>query len=105
MALVMVNEAARVLEEGIVASPKDVDFGMIMGTGWSPFRGGPLRFADHEGVDQVVQRLEKLHHEEGPFYRPCELLFEMARKKKKFHLRKAPRRRPTRVRENLARAK
>ena len=105
MALVMVNEAARVLEEGIVANPKDVDFGMIMGTGWSPFRGGPLRFADHEGVDQVVQRLEKLHHEEGPFYRPCELLFEMARKKKKFHLRKTSRRRPTRVRENLARAK
>lgn len=102
MALVMVNEAARVLEEGIVASPKDVDFGMLVGTGWAPFRGGPLRFADHEGIAQVVQRLEKLHREEGSFYRPCELLLAMARKTKKFHPRKTSRRRPTRVRENLA---
>ena len=50
MVLVMVNEAARVLEEGVVAAPEDVDFGMIMGTGWAPFRGGPLRYADARGL-------------------------------------------------------
>jgi len=105
MALVMVNEAARVLEEGIVSSPKDVDFGMMLGAGWAPFRGGPLRFADHEGVAQVVQRLEKKYHEEGAFYRPCELLLEMARETKKFHLGKTSCRRPARVRENLAHTK
>src|SRR5690606_34874272 len=42
----MVNEAARVLEDGIVATPGDVDLGMITGTGFPPFRGGLLRWAD-----------------------------------------------------------
>ena len=40
LVLVMVNEAARCLEESVVTAPEDVDFGMIMGTGWAPFRGG-----------------------------------------------------------------
>ena len=53
------------------------------------------------GLD-LYERLEKLHREEGPFYRPCELLLAMARKTKKFHPRKTSRWRPTRIRENLA---
>ena len=57
MVLVMVNEGARVLEEGVVEAPEDVDFGMIMGTGWAPFRGGPLRYADTRGLGEVVRRL------------------------------------------------
>lgn len=47
----MVNEAALCLAEGVVASPDNVDFGMILGTGWAPFRGGPLRYADALGAD------------------------------------------------------
>jgi 3-hydroxyacyl-CoA dehydrogenase/enoyl-CoA hydratase/3-hydroxybutyryl-CoA epimerase len=43
--LLMVNEAARCLEEKVVATAEDADFGMMMGTGFAPFRGGPLRFA------------------------------------------------------------
>ena len=85
MALVMVNEAARVLEEGVVSSPKDIDFGMMLGAGWAPFRGGPLRFADHEGITRIVLSLEKLYRDEGAPYRPCDLLVAMARKSKKFH--------------------
>ena len=85
MALVMVNEAARVLEEGVVSSPKDIDFGMMLGAGWAPFRGGPLRFADHEGIMRIVLSLEKLYRAEGAPYRPCDLLVAMARKSKKFH--------------------
>ena len=46
----MVNEAARCLEEKVVATPEDADFGMMMGTGFAPFRGGPLRYADHVGI-------------------------------------------------------
>src|SRR5439155_14946963 len=46
MVLLMVNEAARCLEEQIVNGPSDIDFAMIMGTGFAPFRGGPLRYAD-----------------------------------------------------------
>src|SRR2546427_8446342 len=41
MVLLMINEAARCLEEEIVTDPADVDFAMVMGTGFAPFRGGP----------------------------------------------------------------
>ncbi|MEE8177561.1 MAG: 3-hydroxyacyl-CoA dehydrogenase NAD-binding domain-containing protein, partial [Acidobacteriota bacterium] len=60
MVLPMVNEAARVLEEGVVGAPEDADFGMIMGTGWAPFRGGPLRYADTVGVPLIVEKLERM---------------------------------------------
>ena len=46
LVLLMVNEAARCLEEGIVATPGEIDLAMVMGTGFAPFRGGPLRHAD-----------------------------------------------------------
>ena len=49
----MVNEAARCLEEKVVATPEDADYGMILGTGFAPFRGGPLRFADHFGIAEI----------------------------------------------------
>ena len=51
----MVNEAARCLEEQVVASPEDADYGMILGTGFAPLRGGPLRFADHFGSAELVR--------------------------------------------------
>ena len=49
----MVNEAARCLEEKVVATPEDADYGMILGTGFAPLRGGPLRFADHFGIAEM----------------------------------------------------
>lgn len=79
MVLVMVNEAARTLEEGVVGAPEDVDFGMIFGTGWAPFRGGPLRYADAIGLHEVVRRLEKLQMDVAPHFEPCAKLLEMAR--------------------------
>jgi 3-hydroxyacyl-CoA dehydrogenase/enoyl-CoA hydratase/3-hydroxybutyryl-CoA epimerase len=63
---VMVNEAARTLDDGIVAKPGDVDLGMIMGTGFPPFRGGLLRYADSIGLPRIVERLEQLTREQGP---------------------------------------
>src|SRR5690606_15185547 len=72
-------EAARVLAEGVVESPEDVDFGMIMGTGWAPFRGGPLRYADTLGAAHVVRRLATLSREVAPHFAPCVRLCEMAR--------------------------
>jgi 3-hydroxyacyl-CoA dehydrogenase len=54
LVLVMVNEAARVLEDGIVAGPGEVDLGMITGTGFPPFRGGLLRYADGRGLGEIV---------------------------------------------------
>ncbi len=78
LVLVMVNEAARVLEEAVVAAPEDVDFGMIMGTGWAPFRGGPLRYADTRGLPEIVARLNELAATAGPHFRPAKRLRELA---------------------------
>ena len=55
LVFLMVNEAARCLEEKVVESPEDADYGMILGTGFAPFRGGPLRFAEHFGLKGIVE--------------------------------------------------
>ena len=85
--LIMVTEAGRTLEERVVETPEDVDFGMIMGTGWSPFRGGPLRFADALGISTVVSRLNNLRDRIGQHFAPCELLSRMAEKGEVFYPR------------------
>ena len=82
--LIMVNEAIRCLQEKVVESPKDVDFGMIMGTGWAPFRGGPISYCDNLGADEVVKKLNKLATK-NKYFEPCELLIEHANKNKKFY--------------------
>ena len=79
MVLLMVNEAARCLEEGIVETPGDVDFAMVMGTGFAPFRGGPLRHADSMGTAKVVEELSRLGDAAGPHYAPCARLRDMAK--------------------------
>jgi 3-hydroxyacyl-CoA dehydrogenase/enoyl-CoA hydratase/3-hydroxybutyryl-CoA epimerase len=85
LTLIMLNEAARTLEEHVVAEPEDVDFGMIMGTGWAPFRGGPLRYADSIGISTVVSRLNNLSAKIGTYFEPCPLLAEMANRGKTFY--------------------
>jgi 3-hydroxyacyl-CoA dehydrogenase/enoyl-CoA hydratase/3-hydroxybutyryl-CoA epimerase len=80
LVLSMVNEAARILGDRIVTRAGDVDLAMIMGTGFPPFRGGPLRFADSLGPKTVVERLEALREKLGPRFEPATLLVELARK-------------------------
>jgi 3-hydroxyacyl-CoA dehydrogenase / enoyl-CoA hydratase / 3-hydroxybutyryl-CoA epimerase len=80
----MVNEAARCVEEGVVDSPEDADYGMILGTGFVPFRGGPLRFAEHLGLKRIVEELERLARSEEKFT-PCEILKKHARNGTKFY--------------------
>ena len=82
--LIMVNEAVRCLQENVVDSPKDVDFGMIMGTGWAPFRGGPISYCDNEGARNVVERLQELAKKDK-YYAPCDMLLEYAENDKKFY--------------------
>ena len=85
LVLSMVNEAARTIEEKVVDTPKDVDFGMIMGTGWAPFRGGPLRFADDLSISTVVSRLNNLRDRVAPEFAPCPLLADMANRGASFY--------------------
>ena len=89
MVLIMVNEAARVLEESVVEAPEDVDFGMIMGTGWAPFRGGPLRYADTRGLAPIVRRLEALAPRAGSHFVPCKMLRDLADRNGTFYGRTA----------------
>src|SRR5213592_3980188 len=82
--LLMVNEAARCVEENVVGSSEDADYGMILGTGFAPFRGGPLRFAEHFGLKKVVDELERLAQSEEKFL-PCKILKKHARDGTKFY--------------------
>jgi 3-hydroxyacyl-CoA dehydrogenase / enoyl-CoA hydratase / 3-hydroxybutyryl-CoA epimerase len=80
----MVNEAARCVEEKVVDSPEDADYGMILGTGFAPFRGGPLRFAEHFGLKKIVAEMGQLARSEEKFS-PCEILKKHARDGTKFY--------------------
>ena len=60
--LPMLTEASRVLMEGIVREPGDVDMGLILGIGFPPFRGGILRWADTLGLPEVLEKLKKYEH-------------------------------------------
>jgi 3-hydroxyacyl-CoA dehydrogenase/enoyl-CoA hydratase/3-hydroxybutyryl-CoA epimerase len=80
----MVNEGARCVEERVVDSPEDADYGMILGTGFAPFRGGPLRFAEHFGLDRIVEELERMARTEEKFT-SCEILKKHARDGTKFY--------------------
>jgi 3-hydroxyacyl-CoA dehydrogenase len=78
MALAMVNEGARCVEEGIVADAGQVDVAMIFGAGFPPFRGGVMRYADTLGLKHVVTRLTALRAEKGERFEPCALLVRKA---------------------------
>jgi len=80
----MVNEAADCVEERVVDSPEDADYGMILGTGFAPFRGGPLRFAEHFGLKKIVEAMGRLAQSEEKFS-PCDILRKHARGATKFY--------------------
>jgi 3-hydroxyacyl-CoA dehydrogenase len=75
----MVNEAARALAEGIVASPGEGDLALVMGIGWPPFRGGLLRWADEVGLSEIVERLERWSSLVDPRFAPSAAIRERAR--------------------------
>jgi 3-hydroxyacyl-CoA dehydrogenase/enoyl-CoA hydratase/3-hydroxybutyryl-CoA epimerase len=68
--LALANECAAVLREGIVADADLVDAGVIFGSGFAPFRGGPLTYARARGIDAVVARLAELEQRYGPRFAP-----------------------------------
>jgi 3-hydroxyacyl-CoA dehydrogenase/enoyl-CoA hydratase/3-hydroxybutyryl-CoA epimerase len=70
MVLLMVNEAALVLSEGL-ANAADIDLAMVLGTGWAPHRGGPLHYADDRGLPSVVHALTDLASHHGRRFEPC----------------------------------
>ena len=82
--LLMVNEAVYMLGEGVAASPGSVDLAMILGTGFPPFQGGVLAYADSRGVDEVLNRLLVLTKLCGERFRPAEELVRRAERGERF---------------------
>ncbi len=85
MVLGMINEASLVLEEGIARSAGDIDLAMILGTGFPPFRGGLLRYADSLGTPELIRRLKALAAAHGPRFEPAAALRKMAEKDERFY--------------------
>ena len=68
--LPMVNEAVSCLADGVVAEADLLDAGVIFGTGFAPFRGGPLNYARERGVDDVLATLRRLEEAHGKRFAP-----------------------------------
>ncbi len=84
MMYTMVNEAARCLEEKVIDSAETVDVGIIFGTGFPPFRGGLLDYADSVGLISIVEDLKIFEKQFGIRFAPCKLLLDLASQNKKF---------------------
>ena len=84
--LPMINEAAIILDEGIVDHAADVDLGLIFGIGFPPFRGGLLRYADSEGPDRILAAIEKFEKSvDKDRYKPADFLRKLVENKTKFY--------------------
>lgn len=83
--LPMINEASRCLEEKVVSGAAEVDLGMIMGTGFPPFRGGLLRYADSLGARTVVDRLLIYQKRFGERFAPAPALLARAEAGRTFY--------------------
>lgn len=83
--MMMLNEAARCLDEGIVRSPRDGDIGAVFGIGFPPFLGGPYRYMDRLGAANVVNTLANLMHQYGDRFAPCEALRQRAERGENFY--------------------
>ena len=80
-----INEAALMIEEGICDRPQDMDLAMIYGTGFPPYRGGILRYADSWGIKNVYERLIILEKQYGLRFKPATLIKEMAEEGRLFY--------------------
>jgi 3-hydroxyacyl-CoA dehydrogenase/enoyl-CoA hydratase/3-hydroxybutyryl-CoA epimerase len=86
MFLPMINEAAAILQDGIVQTADDVDLGLIFGIGFPPFRGGLLRYADSEGLDKIHDALKKFAESVNKDrYTPNSYLSELVETKTTFY--------------------
>jgi len=83
--MMMLNEAARCLDEGVIRSARDGDIGAVFGIGFPPFLGGPFRYMDQLGADKVVKTLEYLQRQHGEYFAPCERLQRMAQQGERFY--------------------
>ena len=80
----LVNEGAKILEDGIALRSVDIDLIYINGYGFPVWRGGPMFYADTIGLDKVYQKVKEFHQTHGDWWQPSELLKELADAGKSF---------------------
>jgi 3-hydroxyacyl-CoA dehydrogenase len=80
----MINEGAKIIEEGKAQRASDIDIVWINGYGWPVYRGGPMFFADLVGPDKVLAKLKEFEATMGPDFTPAPLLENLASEKKRF---------------------
>jgi 3-hydroxyacyl-CoA dehydrogenase len=80
----LVNEGARILEDGIASRAVDLDIIYLNGYGFPAHRGGPMWYADTLGLERVLARLQELHHQHGELWEPAPLLKQLAEQGKTF---------------------
>ena len=80
----LVNEGARILEEGVALRPVDIDVVYINGYGFPAYCGGPMWYADTVGLDKVYQRILEFEKQHGYWWRPAPLLEQLAKQGKTF---------------------
>jgi len=74
----LINEGARILEEGIALRSSDIDIIYVYGYGFPAFRGGPMCYADQIGLDKVYARVLTFHEQHGALWEPAPLLARLA---------------------------
>jgi 3-hydroxyacyl-CoA dehydrogenase len=80
----MVNEGAKILEEGVAQRASDIDVVWVYGYGWPVYRGGPMFWADSEGLDKIVEGLKRQEQRMGSDFSFSKLLLDKAAAKEKF---------------------
>src|SRR5262245_8058264 len=80
----LINEGARILDEGIALRAGDIDIVYVYGYGFPPFRGGPMWYADTVGLKAVHDRVRQFEREHGPRWAPAPLLTKLAEGGKTF---------------------
>jgi 3-hydroxyacyl-CoA dehydrogenase len=80
----LVNEGARILEEGYALRASDIDIIYINGYGFPAHRGGPMWYADAVGLKRVYDRISEFHHQHGEIWQPAPLLKQLAEQGKTF---------------------
>ncbi|PSQ97237.1 MAG: crotonase [Bacteroidetes bacterium SW_9_63_38] len=85
LTLMMVNEAVRCLDDGVLRGPRDGDVGAVFGLGFPAYLGGPFRFIDQKGPSEVTKRMRDLAYQFGDRFSPTKLLIEHDHRKTAFH--------------------
>ncbi len=80
-----INDAAYMIEGGICDRPQDMDLAMIYGTGFPPYRGGILRYADKWGIKNIYAKLIEFEKKYGVLLKPADLIKNMAEAEKTFY--------------------